>query len=92
MTKEAVIKNNDAVVAERGDRGGLDYRMRSFVVAVDIDDPTLVMLGGLGSLGIGQMWVRGSYSEHPNFHHAPRVTGGMAIMDLTSLQTKESNK
>lgn len=85
MNKDEVIENNAKIVQERNGRPGLDYRMKYFVVAVDIEDPHLVLLGGLGSMGIGQMWFRGNYFDHPNYNKAPRIKGAAPAMDTTNV-------
>jgi hypothetical protein len=55
-TREEVEAANAAVVKERAGRPGFDARMGVFIVA---RDPTrgLILLGGLGALGVGTMWV-----------------------------------
>jgi hypothetical protein len=53
-TRQEAIENNASVLNERDGRPGLDYRYQAYVV--EIEDGK-VLLGGLGGMGLGQMWV-----------------------------------
>lgn len=73
-TPEEIMQNNMKVVEEREGRGGLDYRIRSYVECIDAPNKR-VMLGGLGAMGVGKMWFGyedpAYYKDHPGFEGAP---------------------
>lgn len=54
LTTAEAIANNAAVLMERGP--GLDRRYQSFVIARD-PGAKKILLGGLGGMGVGQMWI-----------------------------------
>ena len=63
-TVAEVINNNMRIFMERGP--GLDSRYRSFVVARNPSEKK-ILLGGLGGLGVGEMW----FDEEPRHKSYP---------------------
>lgn len=58
-TIKSAIENNATVMDDRDGRPGLDYHMQSYVLIRDYVN-NRVLLGGLGGMGIGQMWFASS--------------------------------
>lgn len=71
-TVEDAQKNNFDVFMERGP--GLDSRYQSFVVAKDLKNKK-ILLGGLGGMGIGEMWFDMSEKDEARigYQEAPVV-------------------
>jgi hypothetical protein len=75
---EAAKRNNAAVFMERG--LGLDARYQTWIAARD-RARNRVLLGGLGAMGVGQMWVeeRDSHREYPGYDDAPEEDSWMGF-------------
>ena len=75
-TKTKTVKEHNAEVRkERAGRPGFDARMQTFVVARD-RKLGRILLGGLGALGVGEMW----FDEEPKHTTYP----GYAEAELRS--------
>lgn len=72
---------------------GLRCAYNVFVVARDRGEPA-VLLGGLGALGVGQMWERESprHKDYPGYEDAPDrdYVDPWAIFDRGSIRIRES--
>lgn len=71
-TVEGAAANNAAIIDERGP--GLYYDMSIYVVARRPSTGE-VLLGGLGALGVGRMWMTDSddYQRYPGYAEAEIV-------------------
>jgi hypothetical protein len=70
-TPDEIQTENNRISMEKGP--GLRYSYGTYVVAKD-SKTKRVLLGGLGAMGVGQMWfsnASGSYNDRPGYAEAP---------------------
>ncbi len=82
MSKREAIENNAKLFMENGP--GLNYLYKTWIKAKDTKDG-YVLLGGLGGMGVGEMWSKTEdrHKENPAYADAPEVSsvGGFGRRD-----------
>jgi hypothetical protein len=79
-TANEKAKNNTKIFMERGP--GLYRDMSLWVVARDRKQK-MVLLGGLGACGVGEMWFEdnGDYAQDPEYEAAPELDCGFGTRE-----------
>jgi hypothetical protein len=96
---EECKKNNLDVFMERGPR--LSYRYKVWIEARDRKDGW-VLLGGLGGMGVGQMWTKETedHKKYPGYEDAPEQDApeqssiesfGRTLQDLEGMMENINN-